>query len=256
MNLKSVRLNVYTLLILLVTLCFSASSLSNEKIRFVAENLPPFHFANPQNQPTGALVEVLQALIKQSSLNATIELLPFARSYAQTQKQPNVFMFSFLRTPSREKQFKWVGQMYKSEAYLVGLNSRDDIQINSLDSAKAYVVATVRGYYSEEFLKKAGFTTQLNLSLSVNNDQMWHMLFKKRIDLVLTNTIGLDHELLSAGLDPTALKQYIALHDFPNQLHIATGMTTSDKTVLRLRKALEKLKQSGQYQPIIDKWGL
>ncbi len=237
-------------------LCFLPFFASADKLRFVAESLPPFHFLDENNKPTGALVEVIQALITSAHLDASIEFLPFARSYHLAQQQANAFMFSLLKTPHRESQFKWVGQSYKSEAFLVGLKSRSDINISNLEEAKNYVVGTIRGYHADAFLKKAGFSTDKNLSLSVKYDRMWPMLFKQRIDLVLTNYIALDREISSVGLDPKAIKKYIAINHFPNQLYIATSPTTSDDIVLVLRQALEKLKQSGQYQTIIDKWGL
>lgn len=119
-----------------------------------------------------------------------------------------------------------------------------------------YLVATIRGYYAEDFLTTAGFTTNKNLSLSVKYDRMWPMLFKKRIDLILTNDIALDREISSIGLDPSAVRRYFAVDDFPNQLHIATGLTTSHATVTLLNQALKDLKHSGVYQTIINRWGL
>jgi polar amino acid transport system substrate-binding protein len=225
-------------------------------LRFVAENLPPFHFLGTDNKPTGALVEVVQALTAQTGVAATIELMPFARVYQLTSHQPDVFMFSLLRSPSREKQFVWVGQTYKIEAYLVGLKIRDDLSLNSLDDAKNYVVGTIRGYHSDHFLRDAGFVVDDNLSLSTKYQRMWRMLFKGRIDLVFTNSIAHDRELTSIKLDPKDIKQYLVVSDFPNQLHIATNSATSKQTVKVLQNGLEQLKHTGRYQQIIDKWGL
>lgn len=225
-------------------------------IRFVAENLPPFHFLNKDNQPDGALVDLVNALTKHTQIDATIELMPFARCYQLIRHNPEVMMISLLRTPAREQQFQWLGQTYKSEAYLIGLKRRKELVINQLDDAKNYVVGTIRGYYSETFLRQAGFEPQKNLALSVKYQRMWKMLFKNRIDFVLTNNSALETELNSIGLDVNAIKQYIAVADFPNQLFMVSHLQAPAATVKKLRQGLVELKQSGRYQQIIKAWGL
>lgn len=139
---------------------------------------------------------------------------------------------------------------------MVGLRSRTDINIHNLEDAKSFLVGTIRGYHSEEYLKNAGFTTQKNLHLSVNYKQMWKMLFGQRIDFILTNYVGIDSEMKSIGFNKKDIKTFVELHDFPGGLFIATGLTTSDKTVVILADALQQIKTDGTYKKIIDKWGL
>jgi len=235
---------------------YSLSNSFAKELTFVAEDLPPFHFLDENNKPAGVLVEVIKAVLKEANIDGTIELMPFARCYQSIQNQADVFMFSLLKTPDRTASFQWVGQTYKAKAYLVGLKKRTDIQLNNLDDAKDLVVGTIRGYHSEHYLKDADFTTDNNLNLSVNYEQMWGMLFKNRIDLVLTNFIALELELESIGLEVDAVTPYLELENFPNQLHIATSLTTSEQTVKQLQKALVKIKTDGRYQKIMTKWNL
>ena len=165
-------------------------------------------------------------------------------------------MFSLLKTDDRLTNFKWVGKVYKSKAFLIGLKNRTDINIKKLNDAKNLVVGTIRGYHSDHYLKEAGFTTGDNLYLTVRYEQMWGMLFKGRIDLILTNFIALELEMKSIGLNVDDIKPYFELHDFPGELHIATGVATEDKTVLKFKKALYTIKENGTYQRIMAKWGL
>jgi len=247
-------INKFILFIFLIGSSVS-TSFSKEAI-FVAEDLPPFHFLDENNQPTGVLVDVVKAIAQEANIDITIELMPFARCYQSTMNQADVFMFSLLKTPDRTPEFKWVGQTYKAKAYLVGLKDRTDIQLNHIDDAKDLVVGTIRGYHSEHYLKEAHFSTDKNLNLSVNYEQMWGMLFKKRIDLILTNFIALELEVESIGLNPDSIVPYLELDDFPNQLHIATSLTTSDQKVNLLKNALNSIKADGRYQKILAKWTL
>ena len=223
----------------------------------MAEKLPPFHYLDAQGKPTGALVEVVQAMARQSNLDIDIQLIPFARARQLMDEEADVFLFSFLKTPARESAFQWLGQTYRNRAFLVGMKGREDLaRLKNLDHAKSVRVGTIRGYFSDRYLRQAGFTTKKNLSLSVNNRSMWPMLFRGRIDLVLTNNIGLKEEIGGLGLDPDAVTPYLALQDFPDQLHIATNHKTEARIVESVRQALQRLKDSGEYQVIIDRWNL
>ncbi|OUL56957.1 substrate-binding periplasmic protein [Pseudoalteromonas ulvae] len=238
-------------------LCFLLFSTvcSSQTVTFVAEELPTFHYLNQSNQPEGALVDIVHALAQHTTLKINIELMPFARAYHQTQIQPNTLLFSLLRTPSREHQFKWLGQTYQTTAYLVGLKTNTET-LDSLVQAKKSRVGTIRGYYSETFLKQQGFTEENNLVLSVNFDQMWHLLFKDRIDYVLTNNIALNRELASANLPPEAVEQKLAIKDFPHDLYIASHVKIDPDTEQQITRALTLIKQNGEYQGILTRWGL
>jgi len=239
----------------LILACFSLISHANQ-LRFVAEDLPPFHFLDANKKPTGALVEVIEALMIRTKLSAKIELMPFARSYDLALNKENIFMFSLMKSVDRKEHFQWVGQVYKSKAFLVGLRSRTDININNLEQAKSFVVGTIRDYYSEKYLKKSGFSTEKNLHLSVNYKHMWGMLFGQHLDFILTNFVAVYSEMKSIGLNKKDIKTFVELHDFPGALFIATRLTTSDKTVATLTNALQQIKADGTYKKIMDKWRL
>ncbi len=227
-----------------------------EVLKFYAEDLPPYHYVDSEGKTTGALVEIVEALSKKAKINADIRLLPFARGYQLMLSNTNAFMFSLIRTKAREPHMQWVGKIYHSDAYLVGLKGREELQVKDLEAAKKFVVGTIRGYHSERFLKDAGFSLDHNLSLSVNYHLMWQMLFRRRIDYVLTNTVSLDTELTSLGLDTNEVDKYLAVKHFPSELFIVTHLATKKVVVDKIANALAAIKQDGEYQRIIDKWGL
>lgn len=240
-------------------LCSSSTTYSyaqDESLTFLAEALPPYHYIDSQGQVTGALVEIVQAMLTEANLPGKIQIQPFARSYQNTQNQSNTFMFSLLKTPDRTEKFQWVGQTYKSIAVLVGLKGRQEIKLLSLESAKSYIVGTIRGYHSDYYLHEHGFTEKDNLSLSVTSKHLWAMLFNKRIDLVLTNYMALDRDIKKAGFDANNITPYLLLDNFPNELYIATGLTTPKATIEQLAQALITIKNSGLYQGILTKYAL
>ncbi len=244
---------------LFILLCalFAGTCFALQKpLIFLAEDLPPYHFINNNGQADGALVEIVQAVLKQAKLPGKIAIQPFARGYQAAKAQKNTFLFSLLKTPNREQQFKWVGETYRSYAVLVGLKSRGDIKLSSLEDVNPLIVGTIRGYHSANFLVDNGFKEHEDLSLSVTSKHMWAMLFNNRIDLVLTNYMALDRDIKNAGFDERKVIPYLSIKDFPNKLNIATGLATSDNIVQRLSKSLVILKKSGRYQEILNKYQL
>ncbi|MDT0602319.1 substrate-binding periplasmic protein [Thalassotalea castellviae] len=251
------KLNIKKFFIRLLTLMMvSLSSISvAEQLIFVAEDLPPYHFNGQNNQPTGILVDLIDAVMLQAKIPYKIELMPFARIYTVTHETPNVVMLSLMKSDDRAAEFKWIGKSFKSKAFLVGLKNREDINIKNLEQAKQHIVGTIRGYHSEKYLKDAGFTVNKNMHLSVNYKHMWNMLFEQHIDFILTNFIAIEKEMTSIGFKQSDIKAVIELTDFPGDLFLATGLSTPDKTVDKLSKALAQIKENGTYDKIMSKWG-
>ena len=63
-------------------------------------------------------------------------------------------MISLMKSTERKNHFQWLGQIYKSTAFLVGLRNRTDINLSNIEDAKSFVVGTIRGYHSEKYLRK------------------------------------------------------------------------------------------------------
>lgn len=123
-----------------------------------------------------------------------------ARIFQQQRANPNAIIMSLLKTPNRHHQYKWLGKVYFADAYLVSLSNHKD-EVIHLNFAKEYKVATIRGYSAQAYLETKGFTENENLVLVSYYQQLWKMLYKNRIDFVVTNTLTLENELKRTGLD-------------------------------------------------------
>lgn len=229
--------------------------LKAEPLRFVAEDLPPYHFKDRSGQTRGALVDIVKAVAKQADIDYTIEFYPYARAFNLLKTKPNVVSFSLIKSPNREEQFVWLGKIFHNSAYLVALDGSKP-KLADLEQAKHYVVGTIRGYYSEVFLRNAGFKEDTNLSLSVNYQTLWQMLFKQRIDFILTNTISLNTELSRLGFKLEDVEPALEVTDFPNELHIAGNLSLEPRVASKLKQALATIKTNGEYQRILKQWNL
>lgn len=226
-------------------------------VHFVAEDLHPFHFYNDQGQPSGALVDVARAVAKRAELDASVSLYPFARALAQTRDVPNTFMMSLLYSEDRKIEFQWVGQVFHTSAILVADRERKDLPvIDSIDAAKNFRVATIRGYHAERYLLDHGFRHDINLVLGIDSGQLWNLLFGARTDFVLTNTIALDSQLAQTAYTREQTRFALQLDDFPIRLHLATGRSTAPELVEAMRNALSALKREGSLANTLQRWQL
>ena len=156
-----------------------------------------------------------------------------ARMFQQQRANPNAIMLSLLKTPNRHHQFKWLGKVYFADAYLVSLRSHKD-EVIHLNFAKEYKVATIRGYSAQAYLEAKGFTENENLVLVSYYQQLWKMLYKDRIDFVVTNTLTLENELKRTGLDPNLISKRIHLDELPSSLQPVISLTHTQQKLLAI----------------------
>ena len=214
----------FLLFLLLTDLVLPAAAqepLENEQqtpvIRIYNEISAPFYWLDEEGNPQGVNHDLANELMAHTNLNATVEHLPWAQAFKQAVNQPNVVLMSVLRTPSRESQFQWLGIVDVARASFMKLTERKDIHINRLEDAKGCRVGTIRGYGSANFLLSQGFEEFNNLTLVTNTEQLWSMLYKGRIDLVLANPVSSQYEAIGHGLDPTQIE---SIYTVP-ELHLA-----------------------------------
>lgn len=245
----------WSLLIAFFSVLFTSGSKSQEII-FVGQPVPPLILTNANGQKSGALVELAQALIDYARIDASIAFLPWARAYEMGLNEPNVILLSLLKTEHREPLFQWIGKVHQAKAHLIGMNNRSDISVTDLEQAKKLRIGSVRGYGSANYLIGRGFDEQVNLVLSANTEQMWGLLFGKRIDLVLSNYETSSFEIKSAGFDPLLVADILEITELSNELQFATSLKTPVETVNVLSIGLSKLKKNGTYSAIKQKWNL
>ncbi|MFY8351120.1 substrate-binding periplasmic protein [Pseudoalteromonas sp. SSM20] len=247
--------NVFFICLIILSLLFAGHAKSANTLRFTAEDLYPLHFINQKGQSDGFLVDVVNAILNECSCDGSIEIMPQARAFRELQTDANTLMMSLLKTPSRAKNYDFLGEVYTAHAYLVGKNERQ-FQLTDLQSARGLRVSTVRGYFSQRYLENAGFTLEKDLVLAPEPASLMKMLYKDRTDLVLTNTLHLEEELKSIGLDPTKIEKKLRLADFPSELHIVANKALPKETKNAISSAIKSIKHSGHYNALLAKWHL
>ncbi|MBE0367171.1 substrate-binding periplasmic protein [Pseudoalteromonas aurantia] len=222
---------------------------------FVAEDLPPYHFSDKNGNAAGALVDITKAVLHEAQLQGQFEIMPMARAYHELQNNPLALMMSLLKTSSRASQFTWLGQLYFADAYLVSLKGSPH-HVSTLNDAQQFRVGTIRGYSSARYLQSAGFVEDKNLLLASHYQQLWHVLFKRRVDFVMTNTLTLEKELKNSGYSALKVEKKLHITHFPSALHLVANKQIPNNICQRLAIALQSIKKKGLYQQILARWKL
>jgi len=233
-----------------VFILFTFSYATN--IEVVTENYPPYQWKE-NTVITGPSTEIIQALIKKVGTNHTIKMYPWARSYHLALSYENILIYSIRRIKERERLFKWIGVLRKNSIYFWKLKSRTDIKIASLSEAKKYRVGTLNKDAKSLFLLSHGFVRDKNLVVLNDNERIIKLLYAKRTDLLIdsTNVLAMAKKL---GYNSNLLEKVYLVDEFPINMYAAFSLMTNDIIVDKFRKALEELKNEGEFDRILNKY--
>ncbi|MCF2947388.1 transporter substrate-binding domain-containing protein [Paraglaciecola aquimarina] len=231
-------------------LCLICNSSFASKLRIITVNEPPASFINSQGKADGYVTEIIEALKAEVQSSARVEFVPEARALNIGLNHPNVVLFSFSRTPFREKNYHWVGLVLEKNWSVFALNN-SDLKINSLaDLRELPSVGVVRGDIREEWLINRKF---LNLYSVTEHAHNVKGLLKNRVPVILYEQQGLAYLCQSLGIDTNLFKSLYVINK--SEVYIAMSKkNTSKKLLNKWRKAFIKIKSNGVVEGIAQKW--
>ena len=227
-----------------------ATAAAAEKITVVTEILPPWQTADGPDVG-GIATEVVAAALRAADVESSIRAYPWARAYRIALDNPNVLIYSMIRTPERDPLFKWVGVIGSVREYFYKMADRQDIRLSSLDSASKYLSVIPRDDYRHQFLVGKGFKVGRSIHLVNRQEQALRMLYAGRADLVLDDELTLAYELRQLKLDPDKIEAAIYIPEMSVDFEMAFNRQTPDSLVQKVRNGLAAIKASGLYHDIM-----
>jgi polar amino acid transport system substrate-binding protein len=248
-TIKSKMSTTVRCVLLVIALC-SCSNAQAQKVRFVTEIMSPFQ-VNDGQQLTGFAVELVEEIKRRVGINAKIEVYSWTRAYNLALTQPNVFIFTLVKTDERLTQFDWIDEYYTVTDSFYALKSRKDIVIKSMNDAKKYVTCIPRDDVGEQRLLKLGFKDK-SLKKVAFQSQCLGMLYRERVDLNLFNAVGIQSLSQKFDVDPGYFRRVFVVSKAI--MGLAASKNSDPKLVKAVGNALAKIKKEAAFKQRIEKW--
>jgi polar amino acid transport system substrate-binding protein len=199
---------------------------------------------------SGPLTEAAEASLKAAGLgDYRVSVYPWARAYQVALREPNTLIYPIARTPAREGQFKWVGEIQKIHYHFVKLVARKDIVIRRLDDARPYSIGVIRDDVRHQYLQAHGFARLLPGAKW--SDNMAHLM-NGQIDLLILADTDLSSICSALALKCDAFAQSAPVEELTSSMYLAFSPSTPDVLVERTRVAFERLKAAGKIDRILN----
>lgn len=191
----------------------------------------------------GVASEIVEQMLQLAGLDDYhLGIYPWARAYDMALLQPNVLIYPIVRTPTRESQFKWVGQLARIAPRFYKLRDQPDIVVSQLDDARRYTIGVIRDDVRQQYLEEHDFSRMV---VSANNAENFHKLLNHQVQLVVLPEREARVLADAAQIDFAQLQSVYSLDDLSSGLYFAYSKGTSDDIVARTRAAFEQLKNAG-----------
>lgn len=217
-------------------------------ITVITEDYPPLNYIE-DNVVRGPSVEVVYAIQEKLGTSQTVQVYPWARGYQMATDTVNTALFSTSRTQARETLFQWVGPI-AVKRYTLYANKGSGIKLTSLEEAKAYQIGVQLQGVTEQDLKAAGFTTQLQPVTDVASNLS--KLRLKRIDLWYADNGTARAVCKQAGISLSEIEPVFVVRE--GLMYIAFNKETDPSIVAAWQKAYEELYQDGSVEEIFAQY--
>ena len=216
------------------------------------EELPPLNYLQGQ-QVSGFASELLAAMASKAGLALKQQLLPWSRAYATVQTTPDSILFSTVRTPERENQFRWVGPIGRRHIYLYRLSQREDIRLTDSRQLGRWRVGTIFASASQKQLEQLGLRPGQEQDNAPDDASNLAKLRMGRVDMVAMLDWAMHWQLRQTGLPDNQIRP-VALLDGQAQYWFALNRQTPDAVVNQLQNALDVLVRNGALKRLRQKY--
>ncbi len=238
------------LLQLLVFIFCSNASANATNIEIVTENFPPLQ-SNDHGKKSGYVHQTMQEVIKIVNKTHPIHVssyrfLPWKRALNRAVKVPNVLFYSLSRSPSREEQYQWLGEISIYRKALFKLKERPFTVSKIKDlKAKELILAVQNGGSDHIYFSGLGFKSNKYFQTYTSFQQGIKQLFRGRVDLIPLNILTAKRSTCKLGLDGSQLEMVIPLDDLSKPLWVVLSNGTDPALISEFKSALKELQENG-----------
>lgn len=234
-------------------LCAVSIQAEQAPIRVVTEHLPPFQFLDEDRRVAGLATEIVRELLRISNTEATIEVLPWSEAYQIASTEPNVMIYSIVRSEEREDSFQWVGAIIEHyQYYFYSLNEKPHTNVRTLRDAKDKTLAVVKDSYEHQLAIQFGFGDRIKPF--DNRMEAVRQLYAGAVDLTFGSHYTVFDSARRLEKNIGSLQYSSEMGVAPAKLSVAFSLGTDAERVDRFREALAALKRRGYLRHVSNKW--
>lgn len=248
-----------------VTFNVCADGKESEQFQVYTEHLPPLQIIHENEKISGYAVELATVMLEEAGINAKIETIPWGRALDIAQKQPNVILFSLVRSKIREEQFHWLGKVLMEGSRLhsdfAGRSSelfawvRADFleNISSIEQLFKYpTCVAMHDSLTDKIENELGWP-QRSITKALNWQTALEKFFAKRCDVFISHKFFMEEFLELKGKPLSVVRPIMSLDSKISQpeFYFAASKATSGEWVDRLKHALIHVRTNGKYHKIL-----
>ncbi len=227
-------------------------------LNYLTEEWAPFNYQEGRNV-TGISVDILEAIFREIGVNrsrADVRIVPLSEGFQAARNDTGTVLFSIVRSPERERLFKWAGPFTKASFVIYAPMTRD-ITIAAPEELNQYRIGAVRDTIENTLLIDQG----------VNSSQLVHgqtpadllrMLEEGQIDLWATGDLTGRHQMLATAADPNAYEIVYTLSE--NDFYFIFSQDVPDTLVRAFQYSLDAVRKQrdaygvSEYERIIYRY--
>jgi polar amino acid transport system substrate-binding protein len=229
---------------------FSAVGMAlSPSITFITHDLRPFTYQY-EGEFHGFAVDIVREMMRAMDHPQLFKVMPFKRALRDVQTKSHHALFIVARRPERETLVKWVGPLVTSGVYFYQKRGADIAawDLNAIRTLRSVGVGL--GNADHTYLESQGFN---NLSPSPTQEKSLELLALGRVDVTPVSELVMPALAAQAGVDISAIERTpVKLYD--STLFLVFSKDVPDEVVTRWQDALDRIKASGQYQVIFNRY--
>ncbi len=237
------------LVIALAILAVANKTTTAQSLKIYTEVSPPEQIQGSDGKLSGIAIDTVAEIQKRIGNKDPIKVMPWARSYEATLRDPNVLLFSMSRSAERNPLFQWVGPINET-VYGFWVKADSKVLIKSLDDAKKLRgIGVYRDNVRDQYLTKQGFK---NLNRTNDNEGNIKMLMFGRTEAFADSRNGIAENAKAAGFKREDFKE--AFPFFKVQIFLAFSKNTPKEVVNAWQTALDAMKKDKSFDHIFHRY--
>ncbi len=216
------------------------------------ENYPPYNYPDANGAVTGEATQLVHNVMRASGLSYEIRLLPWTRAMRNTMSDNNALIFSIVRSPEREEEFKWLVPIARDHYYLFGrANDNRPITAEHIRSGRHQVVCVFEDI-SCQLLRDFGLPDEAILEgIDITRADAMKLVQTGRVDFYVAGRIEFQANALNLGFDADTFGPRLYL-DASMTLYLAAGKKIKPELEAAIVMGYERLLDQGKFEMLFQ----